>query len=166
MLTEPSSPRIAPRRAHAASQTPAQYALAFFVAVGMGMLRHLIPHWRQMYSASCRAAAAASTSGEEHTAPILPKLHTVAASPLLAAAVDALLYAAAVLMGFLNMLVVMTYNPGLLAAVVIGEVAGLVTWSAASRGRRGRGRGGEAATAPISHGDGEADVEIGSSACH
>lgn len=134
----------------------------------MGMLRHLLPHWRRLFSASFRTVAAAPTSGAEHAAPILPKSRTIVASPLLATVVDALLYAAAVLMGFLNMLVVMTYNPGLLAAVVIGEVAGLLAWSAASRGKRGRNLGGGdgTASAPVSHGDGDADVEIGSSACH
>ena len=133
----------------------------------MGMLRHLLPHWRRLLAASCRTASAAPTSGAEHVAPILPKSRTITASPLLLTVVDALLYAAAVLMGFLNMLVVMTYNPGLLFAVVIGEVAGLLTWSAASRSKRSNALARDGtARSPDPHGDGYADIEIGSSACH
>ncbi len=42
-------------------------------------------------------------------------------------AVDALVYAALATISFLNMLIAMTFNPGLLAAVVAGEVAGVLT---------------------------------------
>jgi hypothetical protein len=38
--------------------------------------------------------------------------------------VDVLLFCATATMGYLNMLVVMTYNPGLMMAIVIGEGLG------------------------------------------
>lgn len=40
---------------------------------------------------------------------------------------DALLFAASATLGFLNMLITMTYNPGMLMAVVLGETIGVVT---------------------------------------
>ena len=157
-----------PARSAPLAQTPAQYALAFIVAMAMGTLRHVLPHWRARLAASCRLAAAAaasrSTAPAEYHVPILPKAPAVAASPTFAVVADTLLYAAAVLMGFLNMLVVMTYNPGLLVAVVMGEVIGLLAWSTSLH----CGRHGERTTqSPHSpRGDGDVDVEIGGSACH
>ena len=51
--------------------------------------------------------------------------NAVASSPLLLTLVDALLFYPTTLLGFLNMLVAMTYNPGLLLTLVAGETVGV-----------------------------------------
>ena len=51
--------------------------------------------------------------------------NAVASSPLLLTLVDALVFYPTTLLGFLNMLVAMTYNPGLLLTLVAGETVGV-----------------------------------------
>jgi hypothetical protein len=47
-------------------------------------------------------------------------------SPALLRTADAILFFCAMVLSYINMLVVMTYNPGLLLAIVAGETAGML----------------------------------------
>ncbi len=46
--------------------------------------------------------------------------------PFVLRVIDALIFGANVTLGFLNMLVVMSYNPGIMMAIVTGEVLGVL----------------------------------------
>lgn len=156
-----------PRRSlHSApsAQTPADYALAFAVALAMGALRHLLPKWRA--HAAAHLAPQVSDAPDGLSVGLLPMARGRRAGVRLGAATtDVLLYTAAVAVGFLNMLIVMTYNPGLFVAVVLGEVLGLIAckWYASSRPP-----GAVAARAPAAPSQSHiaVDLELGGSACH
>lgn len=64
-------------------------------------------------------------------------------SPPLLRCADALLYFCALVLSYLNMLVAMTYNPGLLLAIVAGETVGMVALTPVAAGGGGGAGGGE-----------------------
>jgi len=167
------------------AQTAGHYALAFLVAICMGLARHLLPPLRQQLKSRCARrtppattvanplnggdatphAAAAWRAGRSDQRLLRAGSPTPRAQLLLAVG-DTLLYAATVTLGFLNMLVVMTYNPGLLMAVVLGETAGHVcTLYCAVRPPRGAS-GDAPVDAAAVEGATATDPETGASACH
>jgi len=132
------------------ASTPAQLGLACGAFVALGAARHALGVARAEAAALALAPARAGGGGDvddgggdaaaaagKGGAPggggggggLLRSLLPAAAlrrSPALARALDAALYAASLLVSYVNMLAVMTYNPALLLAVVAGETLGLL----------------------------------------
>ena len=131
----------------------------------MGTLRHLLPRWR---THAAQHMTRTSNLADGVSVRLLPTGGQWARGLKEVpwhAVVDVLLYAAAVAVGFLNMLIVMTYNPGLIAAVVLGESMGLIACKVNSCRRLASASTARAPPAP-SDGPSVLDLERGGSPCH
>lgn len=110
------------------------YAWSFIVVMFMGLGRHILAFLRKEV-----AAANANVVDDGTSEDLLPAKQTrltwirrrltvrfLQKYPIALKLVDALIFGANATLGFLNMLVVMTYNPGIMMAVVLGEVIGVL----------------------------------------
>ncbi len=141
----------------------------------LGAVRHSLPHARAALRARAagRSTVAANASGVVVLNPVSSQAATKSEAtqrlrPTAAAenhhvtlwwVAEVLVYGITVLVGYVNMLIVMTYNPGLMMAVVIGEMLGLVASHPRAPWMRGCR---DAATEPLV----DVDLEAGGSACH
>ena len=123
------------------------YVLALLGVAAMGALRQLAVALRRAVTAANRAGAAGGGGGEtaegllqqrkERRSPLACAALT--ASPRALIAADTVLFAAALALSYLNMLVAMAYDAGLLAALVAGEALTYGALRAASAGGGGGG---------------------------
>lgn len=120
--------------------TSGDYAWTFIVCVVMGFGRQLFGTLRhEVVAANLPGKAKLSSdgssgllddiSGSQKVANLWLRPYLSSAflrqSPFALRSLDLLLFGASLVMSYLNMLVVMTYNPGLLMAMVMGEMAGI-----------------------------------------
>ena len=132
------------------ASTPATYAASLFVVAGMGFLRRSLV-WLQAWVAAAAAGGAGTGRVRSRTPPPVVGDCCSGEGPLLTAKqpdddemddepagrrapahrpllllLDPVLFAASLALSYVNMLVTMTYNPGLLVAVVVGETVGVL----------------------------------------
>lgn len=137
-----------------ASQTTGQYVLAWFVCLAFGFARHAIARLRaDLVAANVGPATPARivASGGGKTSALLADTDDGATHGINGGSsaahghvhsyltigflrrnyaalrlVDMLLFAVVATVGFLNMLLVMSYNPGIMMAIVAGEAIGVL----------------------------------------
>ena len=143
-------------------QDTASYTASLIGVFAMGLFRHVLSRLRLEFRLANRAASARGIgvgllNAEEdvskdargglalsHWSHAYLRSPVIAASPALRALCSGALVYALTLLGFLNMLVAMTYNPGLLAALVAGETLGAVWLEADVAGLAGSAAAAEA----------------------
>lgn len=97
-------------------QTRGQYAGTIIACIILGFMRHAIAKFRHNLGR-------ANVPGADVHSPM--RMSFLANNYLALRVVDVLLFAAVAVVGFFNMLIVMTYNPGLFMAIVLGEMVGV-----------------------------------------
>lgn len=140
--TSPRSPACSCCLTTFVLQTNGEYAGAVIFCIFMGWLRHALGRLRvdlvkaNSPAITCAAADGADSSligGNGISRQKLTWLQSLLSFSLLRRStaalrlVDAAAFAAAAIVGFMNMLVVMAFNPGLMFAIVGGETLGVLT---------------------------------------
>lgn len=110
--------------------SPASYVGALAATVALGGCRQLLSALRAQVVAANDAGAGGGASSEEALLPSAgagvgqwPASAYLRRHPLALAALDTALYAGALLLGYINMLIAMAFDAGLLCAIVVGEAA-------------------------------------------